>query len=86
MDLKLRSLVWLYNRTPLPSVDRGQSRDSDVYTERFAGSSDQDNATWLQVLHFKRAQPSSAGNYTCVASYQGHIHSYQSVDIRVSGE
>ena len=86
MDLKLRSLVWLYNKTPLPAVNRGQSSDSDVYVERFASSSDQDNATWLRVLHFKRAQPSSAGNYTCIASYQGNIHSFQSVDIRVSGE
>ena len=86
MDLKLRSLVWLYNKRPLPAVDRGLSRDSDVYVERFAGSSDQENATWLRVLHFKRAQPSSAGNYTCVASYSGHIRSNQSVDIQVAGE
>ena len=57
-----------------------------MYTEHFAGSSAVDNATWHRVLHFKRAQPSSAGNYTCVASYSGHIHSNQSVDIQVSGE
>ena len=86
MDLKLRSLVWFYNKRPLPAVDRGESSGHDVYMERFAGSSDQDNATWIRVLHFKRAQPSAAGNYTCVASYKGNIHSYQSVDIQVSGE
>ena len=86
MDLKLRSLIWLYNKTPLPSVDRGQSSGHEVYMERFAGSSDQNNATWLRVLHFKKEQPSSAGNYTCIANYLGNIHSYQSVDIRVSGE
>ena len=84
---KLRSLHWLYsNRIPVPAVDKGQSSDHDVYMERYAGSSDQDNAMWLRVLHFKRTKPSSAGNYTCVASYQGNRHSHQTVDIRVSGE
>ena len=84
---KLQHLLWVYNReNVLPAVDRGQSCDHEVYVERFAGSSSEDNATWLRVLHFKRAQPSFAGNYTCVASYSGHIYSYQSVDIQVSGE
>ena len=45
----------------MPAVDRGQSSDLDVYMERFAGSSDPENAMWSRVLHFKRAQPSSAG-------------------------
>ena len=82
----LRILFWVYNGKLLPTVNRGESSDFDVYTERFAGSSAVDNATWLRALHFKRAQPSSAGNYTCVASYSGHIRSNQSVDIQVSGE
>ena len=84
---KLRQLFWVYNSEKLvPAVDRGQSSDFDVYMERFAGSHGVDNATWHRVLHFKRAHPSSAGNYTCVASYQGNIDSRQSVEIRVSGE
>ena len=84
---KLRSLFWLYsNRTLMPTVDKGQSSDHDVYMERYAGSSDQDNATWLRVLHFKTTKPSSAGNYTCVANYKGNMNSHQTVDIRVSGE
>ena len=84
---KLRRLIWVYNsETLVPAVNRGQPSDFDVYMEHFAGSHGVDNATWLRVLHFKRAQPSSAGNYTCVASYRGHIHSNQSVEIQVSGE
>ena len=88
MGLKtLRQLFWVYNSEKLvPAVDRGQSSDFDVYMEHFAGSYGVDNATWRRVLHFKRAQPSSVGNYTCVASYQGNIDSRQSVEIRVSGE
>ena len=85
---KLKSLRWLYsNRTRLPAVDRGQLSDHEVYMERYAGSSDQDNAVWRRVLHFKTTKPSFAGNYTCVANYKGNINSsHQSVDIRVSGE
>ena len=84
---KLQSLRWLYsNRTRLPAVDRGQSSDHDVYMERYAGSSDQDYVTWRRVLHFKTTKPSAAGNYTCAANYKGNIQSYQTVDIRVSGE
>ena len=84
---QLKSLRWLYsNKTRLPSVDRGQTSDHEVYMERYAGSSDQYYAVWRRVLHFKRAQPSSAGNYTCVAIYQGNMNSHQSVEIRVSGE
>ena len=84
---KLRQLFWVYNSENLvPAVDRGQSSDFDVYTERFAGSHGVENATWRRVLHFKRTNPYSAGNYTCVASYQGNINSHQSVEIRISGE
>ena len=84
---KLQSLHWLYrNGTRLPAVDRGQSSDHEVYMERYAGSSDQDNAVWRRVLHFNTTKPSSAGNYTCVANYEGNINSHQTVDIRVSGE
>ena len=84
---KLKDLLWVYtNRTRLTAVDRGQSSDHDVYMERYAGSSDQDHAVWRRVLHFKTTKPSSAGNYTCVANYQGNINSHETVDIRVSGE
>ena len=84
---KLQNLFWRYsNKTHLPAVDRGQSSDHDVYMERFAGSSDQDNATWRRVLHFNTTKPSSAGKYTCVAKYQGNANLRQSVEIRVSGE
>ena len=86
---KLRSLLWLYsNKTRLHAVDRGQSSDHEVYMERYAGSSDQDHAVWRRVLHFKATKPSFAGNYTCVANYQGNRNrnSHQSVEILVSGE
>ena len=84
---KLKDLLWVYtNRTRLPTVDKGQSSDYDVYMERYAGSSDQDYAVWRRVLHFNTTKPSSAGNYTCVANYKGNINSHQTVDIRVSGE
>ena len=84
---KLLILRWLYsNGTSLPAVDRGQSSDHEVYTERYAGSRDEDNDVWRRVLHFKTTKPSSAGNYTCVANYKGNIISHQSVEIRVSGE
>ena len=83
---KLRNLFWVYNSELVPAVERGESSGFDVYVERFAGSHGMDNATWRRTLHFKRAHPSSAGNYTCVASYQGNINSHQSVEIQVSGE
>ena len=83
---KLQSLVWLYsNKTRLPAVDRGQPSDYEVYMERFAGSSDQDNAVWRRVLHFKATKPSFAGNYTCAANYKRNTD-YHSVEIQVSGE
>ena len=85
--MKLRNLRWLNsNGRPLPAVDRGQSSDHEVYMERYTGISDMDDVTWRSVLHFKRAQASSAGNYTCVASYENNVYSCQSVDIQVSGE
>ena len=84
---KLKDLLWVYtNRTRLPAVDKGQSSDYDVYMERYAGTIDQNHAVWRRALHFKRTQPSSAGNYTCVAIYQRNTNSHQSVEIRVSGE
>ena len=83
--MEVRGLVWLYNRTPLPAVNRGQSSNHDVYQERYAGNSGEDNETWKSVLHFKRAQPSSAGNYTCGVNYNGR-YTFQTVEIRVSGE
>ena len=84
---KLQMLLWAYtNRTLLPAVDRGQSSGHEVYMERYAGSSSEDNVMWRRVLHFKTTKPSSAGNYTCVANYKGNMNSHQSVEIRVSGE
>ena len=84
---KLQNLVWVYsNKTRLPAVNRGQSSGYEVYVERYYGSSGQDYAVWRRVLHFKTTKPSSAGNYTCVASYKGNMNSHQSVEIRVSGE
>ena len=84
---KLQSLRWLYsNRTRLPAVNRGQSSGHEVYMERYAGSSSEDNVMWRRVLHFKTTKPSSAGNYTCVANYKWNMNSHQSVEIRVSGE
>ena len=83
---KLQNLFWLYsNRTRLPAVGRGQSSDHDVYMERYVGSSDQDNAVWRRVLHFKTTKPSSAGNYTCATNYEKNTN-YQTVKIQVSGE
>ena len=83
---KLQNLFWLYsNKTRLPPVDRGQSSDHEVYMERYAGSSDQDNAVWRRVLHFKTTKPSSAGNYTCATNYEKNTN-YQTVKIQVSGE
>ena len=80
----LRGLFWQYsNGTRVPVVDRGEPSDLDVYAERYAGSVGVGTRTWRRCLHFKRAQPSSAGNYTCVANY--NQHSSQSVEIRVTG-
>ena len=80
----LRDLFWQYsNGTRLPVVDRGEPSDHDVYAERYSGSVGVGTRTWRRRLHFKRAQPSSAGNYTCVANYNQKFP--QSVEIRVTG-
>ena len=48
---KLRQRFWVYNSEKLvPAVDRRQSSDFDVYTERFAGSHGVDNATWRRGI------------------------------------
>ena len=39
--------------------------------------------TWLRALHFRRIQPPSAGNYTCVADYNQNFP--QNVEIRLTG-
>ena len=80
----LRGLFWQYsNGTRLPVVDRGEPSGLDVYAERYSGSVDVSTRTWRRRLHFKRTQPSSAGNYTCVANYNQNFP--QSVEIRVTG-
>ena len=81
---RLKDFFWQYsNGTRLPVVDRGEPSDHDVYAERYSGSVGVGTRTWRRRLHFKRAQPSSAGNYTCVANYNQHFS--QSVEIRVTG-
>ena len=80
----LRDLFWRYsNGTRVPVVDRGEPSDRDVYAERYSGSVGVGTRTWRRLLHFKRAQPSSAGNYTCVANYNQNFP--QNVEIRVTG-
>ena len=88
----LRGLFWQYsNNTRLPIVDNGVSSDLDVYAEPYTGRIIVSADTWLRALHFRRAQPSAAGNYTCVADYyrrsptNDYQHFSQSVDIRVTG-
>ena len=84
----LRGLFWQFsNGTRLPVVERGEPSDLNVYSERYSGSVGVGTTTWRRFLHFKRAQPSSSGNYTCVADYY-HRSSHlfpQSVEIRVTG-
>ena len=80
----LRDLFWQYsNGTRLPVVERGVSSAHDVYAERYSGRVGVSTRTWRRLLHFKRAQPSSVGNYTCVADYDQLFP--QSVEIRVTG-
>ena len=80
----LRGLFWQYsNGTRLPVVERGEPSNLDVYAERYSGSVGVGTTTWRRLLHFKRAQPSSAGNYTCVANYNQNFP--QNVEIRVTG-
>ena len=82
----LRGLFWQYsNGTRLPVVDRGEPSDHDVYAERYSGSVGVGTRTWRRRLHFKRAQPSSAGNYTCVADYYQLFPQSVEIEIRVTG-
>ena len=79
----LRGLFWQdSNGTRVPVVERGEPSDLDVYTERYAGIVSNGTETWKRVLRFNRAQPSSAGNYTCVAKYN---HTLKSQSVRVTG-
>ena len=81
----LRGLFWRYsNGTRVPVVERGEPSANDVYAERYSGSVGASTRTWRRRLHFKRTQPSSAGNYTCVADYNQTLRN-QSVEIRVTG-
>ena len=67
----LSDFFWQYsNGTRVPDVDKGEPSDLDVYVERYAGIVRNASKTWIRILHFKRTQPSSAGNYTCVARYR----------------
>ena len=78
-------LFWRYdNGTRVPVVDRGNTSDLDVYAERYAGIAGAGTKTWRRVLHFTRAQPSSAGNYVCVAKYNQMLKR-KSVEVRVTG-
>ena len=80
---QLRGLFWQYsNNTRLPIVGNGESSDFDVYADgRIVARAD----TWLRALHFRRAQPSSAGNYTCVADYYQLFPQSVAIEIRVTG-
>ena len=82
----LSDFFWQYsNGTRVPDVDRGEPSDLDVYVERYAGILGNRSETWIRILHFKRAQPSSAGNYTCVARYRVKEMTYMSVEVQVTG-
>ena len=87
----LSDFFWQYsNGTRVPDVDRGEPSDHDVYVERYAGiAGNSTETTWRRILHFKRAQPSSAGNYTCVARYKVKAMTYtwknKSVEVQVTG-
>ena len=77
----LSGLFWRYgNGTRLPAIVSGESTDVHVYEERSGSGA----GTWRSVLHFKRVQPSSTGNYTCVANYSQTVNS-RSVQVRVIG-
>ena len=86
----LSDFFWHYsNGTRVPDVDRGETSAQDVYSERYAGIAGNSTETWIRILHFKRTQPSSAGNYTCVAGYRVKAMTYKwknkSVEVRVTG-
>ena len=81
----LSDFFWQYsNGTRVPVVGRGEPSDLGVYSERYAGIIGNSSEIWRIILHFKRAQPSSAGNYTCVAHYRKETTS-ASVEVRVTG-
>ena len=82
----LGGLFWQYsNNTRLPTVENGESSDLDVYAEPYTGRIVARADTWLRALHFRRAQPSSAGNYTCVAEYNQLFPQSVEIEIRVTG-
>ena len=83
----LSDFFWQYsNGTRVPDVDRGEPSDLNVYAERYAGiEGNSSETTWRRILHFKRTQPSSAGNYTCVAGYRERKTASASVEVRVTG-
>ena len=82
----LRDLFWQYsNNTRLPTVEKRESSDLDVYTEPYTERIVASAGTWLRALHFNRTQPSSAGNYTCVADYYQLIPQSVEIEIRVTG-
>ena len=82
----LRGLFWQYsNGTRLPVIDRGGSSDLDMYAEPYTGRIVASADTWLRALNFKRTQPSSAGNYTCVADYYQLFPQSVEIEIRVTG-
>ena len=82
----LRGLFWQYsNNTRLPTVENGESSDLDVYAEPYTGRIVVRADTWLRALRFRRAQSSSAGNYTCVADYYHLFPQSVAIEIRVTG-
>ena len=75
---------WQYsNGTRVPDVDKREPSDLDVYAERYAGTIGNSTETWRRILHFKRTQPSFAGNYTCLADYRQGT-TYKSVEVQVT--
>ena len=81
----LSDFFWRYsNGTRVPVVDEGEPSDLDVYAERYAGIIGNTSESWRIILHFKRTQPSSAGNYTCVSHYRQET-TCTSVEVQVTG-
>ena len=85
----VRFFLAIRNGTRVPDVDIEEPSDLDVYAERYAGIVGNASKTWIRILHFKSTQPSSAGNYTCVARYKVKAEKYlwknKSVEVRVTG-
>ena len=71
-----------YSRIPV--VGKGSTSDSNVYTEKYAGSTTSQAPIWKRVLYFKSVQPTLAGMYICVANYETFFN--QSVEIQVASE